>query len=35
MIALFDVAAQGSRPAGADVAEGFPLLRGDGVAPLF
>ena len=32
MIALLDVAAQGSRPAGADVTESFPLLWGDGVS---
>ena len=34
-ITLFDVTPQGSRPAGADIAESFPLLWGYGVSPLF
>jgi hypothetical protein len=34
MIALLNVAAQGSRPADRDIAESFPLLGGDGVSPL-
>ena len=33
MVTLLNVPAQGSRPAGSDVAEGFPLLWGDGVSP--
>jgi hypothetical protein len=33
MITSLDVPAQGSRPAGTDVAEGFPLLWGDGMSP--
>ena len=35
MIALFDMPAQGSSTAGADVAESFSLLWGDGVSPAF
>jgi hypothetical protein len=34
-ITLFEVAAQGSRPADRNIAESFPLLWGDGVSPLF
>ena len=34
LITLLDVAAQGSRPAGRNIAESFPLLWGDGVPPL-
>jgi hypothetical protein len=33
MIALLNVAAQRNSPANTDVAEGFPLLWGDGVSP--
>ena len=35
MITLFDMPAQSGSAAGADVAESFPLLWGDGVSPLF
>jgi hypothetical protein len=35
MIALFDMPAKSGSAAGADVAESFPLLWGDGVSPLF
>ena len=33
-ITLFDVAAQGSRPADSNIMESFALLGGDGVPPL-
>jgi len=35
MITLFDMSAQRGRTAGADVAESFSLLWGDGVPPSF